>query len=462
MEFMQLSGGISMGMMTNKNVFSYYNTNDGLNFYLVNCGSGLTFLIVFQNKTVMLFDCNLVNNDDNTRNMDYILDLFKSIIPRKRNENGEIYQPIDIFVNSHRDTDHLKGLKELNEKYPILSIWDSGQTGANPGNKDYEYYMSLRRNLRNKDNNNLFVPCPQNSPLYTIGDADVYCLSSSQEYINTNEASLFEHADKIQHTNCIVLMICYKGRKILLTGDSDWKAWKDDIVPNFRDNNVSFCNTDILLASHHGSRSFFTSEEEIDEDKFPDTTYTESIKLINPIITLISCAGYDYKNYRLPNKQAMNLYNSYTDNKQVFATNDYGTLFGRIDSKGNFSVTPERFCESNYAYNKLDLICTNYANTRIENGTKQPVNQKLYFKLIDKGRILLEADNPRVIWEVCNAGEENDDKHHEIYFKRKDENDGKYRFSRDLSFKGTHLLRCRVTNRKKKYAQTIIFVVHGV
>ena len=452
-----------MGNLTKKDVFSYYDINNGLKFYMVNCGSGLTFLIVFPNNTVMLYDCNLVeNDDDDRRNMEYILNLFGKIIPKKRCNNGGFYQPIDIFVNSHRDTDHLKGLKELNENYPILSIWDSGQTGANPSNKDYEYYMKLRRRLKNMDSNNLFVPSPKNAPLCTIDKVNVYCLSSSKEYVNVKEISLFEHADKIQHTNCIVLMLVYAGRKILLTGDSDWKAWRDNIVPNFKDSNVNYCDTDVLVASHHGSRSFFTSEEEIDEIKFPYSTYTESIKLINPIITLISCADYNYKDYHFPNKQALKLYGEYSDNNQVFTTNSYGTFFGRIDKSGNFSVTPERFCGSENPCHKIELRCVNSNGVKIENGAIIPVNQKLIFKLIDKGKVLSTVDNPSIFWEVCNAGEGIDDKHHEIYYKQKNERDGKYTFSRDLLFKGTHLLRCRVINKKKKYDQTIIFVVHGI
>ena len=65
---------------------------------------------------------------------------------------------------------------------------------------------------------------------------------------------------KKQHTNSIVLSIEYSGRKMLLTGDSDWKCWKEGIVPTFSGYEHNYENTDILIASHHGSRSFFTDE----------------------------------------------------------------------------------------------------------------------------------------------------------------------------------------------------------
>ena len=54
-----------------------------------------------------------------------------------------------------------------------------------------------------------------------------------------------------------------------------------------------------------------------------------------------------------------------------------------------------------------------------------------------------------------------DSEHHEIYYKGKDEGDGKYHFSRELSYEGTHLLRCRICNLTKGFVQTRIFVVKG-
>ena len=446
-----------------KEPLSLYKTNDGIKFYLVNCGSGLTHLIIFPDDTVMLFDCNLIDDDEHSnRNKKYILDLFKNVIPQKTDENGNNYQPIDIFVNSHRDTDHLKGLKDINSLYPIQSIWDSGFHGANIDNDDYKYYMGLRNRLKKKDESNLKVPVPSNKVFECIGGAYIYCLCDAKEYVKVVNEMLFESADKDQHTNCMVLLIYYAERKILLTGDSDWKAWKEDIIPNFEECSVNYKDTDILIASHHGSRSFFTREETIDEEKYPDTTYTESIKLINPKITLISCAEYEYKDYHLPNEEALKLYKENTSNEQVYTTNKYGTFFGRIDSNGNFSVTPERFHNYGSQTGKsVKIICKTNTGEIVENNTTHNINCNLKFSLSSIGGVLDNTDKPQVWWEVCNAGYGINDDHHEIYYKDENENDGKYYFSRDLAFVGTHLLRCRIKNTKKKFDQTIIFVIHG-
>ena len=447
-----------------KEPISLYEYEDGLRFYLVNCGAGLTHLIIFPDDTVMLYDCNLVDDDDHTeRNKEYILDLFSEVLPFKYDDDGVKKQYIDIFVNSHRDTDHLKGLKDVNQKFQIHSIWDSGQSGANIDNPDYKYYMSLRNTLKGKSKENLVVPTPSDGVFKSYGDAEIYVLSDANEFIAKEDVVLFEAADKVQHQNCMVLLICYKGRKMLMTGDSGWDAWRDNIVPNFEDASVNYENTDILIASHHGSRTFFTGKEEIDEKKYPEDTYTDSIRLINPTITLISCAEYEYKGYHHPNEDAVKLYKENSCYEQVYTTNSYGTFCGFIDKYGNYSVTPRCFinCGNARRGQNVWISCVTDKGEDVENGDYLPVGRKLTFTLHDMGKVLNDADNPKVIWQVCNAEYCNTGGNHEIYYKGKDEKDGKYQFTRDLSFVGTHLLRCEVQNKQKKFIQQIVFIIHG-
>jgi glyoxylase-like metal-dependent hydrolase (beta-lactamase superfamily II) len=104
----------------------WYADESALCFYLLNVGEGLMTLIIFPDSTVMLFDCNVT-----TDNEDDIIAFLDKVIPEEYNVDKEEYEkPIHIFVNSHRDEDHYRGLKKVNERFPIKSIWDSGQTGA--------------------------------------------------------------------------------------------------------------------------------------------------------------------------------------------------------------------------------------------------------------------------------------------------------------------------------------------
>ena len=52
----------------------------------------------------------------------------------------------------------------------------------------------------------------------------------------------------------IVMKIEYRGSGVLLTGDTSFRPWKNIIVPFYADTKL---RTNILLASHHGSLTFF-------------------------------------------------------------------------------------------------------------------------------------------------------------------------------------------------------------
>ena len=75
-------------------------------FYLIKCGSGLMHLIIFPNNTVMLFDCNVTNENE-----EEIINFLNRHIPAKYDKDSKKEEKfIDIFVNSHRDEDHYRGL----------------------------------------------------------------------------------------------------------------------------------------------------------------------------------------------------------------------------------------------------------------------------------------------------------------------------------------------------------------
>ena len=86
----------------------YYTDNTALRFHMLDVGEGLMILIIFPNDQVMLFDCNVTDDNEST-----ILDYLSANIPFKINPaTGNAEQFIDVFVNSHRDEDHYRGLKK--------------------------------------------------------------------------------------------------------------------------------------------------------------------------------------------------------------------------------------------------------------------------------------------------------------------------------------------------------------
>lgn len=89
--------------------------NNPLLFHILNVSEGLMILVIFPDKTTMLYDCNVVQEDK-----DWIIKYLGEHIPLRYDpETKGVGQWINIFVNSHRDQDHYRGLSEINAKYQI-------------------------------------------------------------------------------------------------------------------------------------------------------------------------------------------------------------------------------------------------------------------------------------------------------------------------------------------------------
>src|SRR5574341_365046 len=86
-----------------------------LRFYVMDVGEGLMVLLVFPDNTTMLFDSNVRQQDQ-----EGILNYLSAVIPfRLDPDSGEEAQWIDVFVNSHRDIDHYRGLNMVYQEFEI-------------------------------------------------------------------------------------------------------------------------------------------------------------------------------------------------------------------------------------------------------------------------------------------------------------------------------------------------------
>lgn len=149
-----------------------------LTVHFINVGCGNMTLILLPDGEIFFYDCNITEE-----NKEIVLKYVKNILGSGRG--------IDVFINSHRDADHMRGIKLLNAQHKIKQIWDTAVLGTSTDTTEYKEYMDIKRS----------VNCTEIEPRkkWTYGDAKLRCMNAKwDDYTDSNEQS-------------VVLKIEYKG-----------------------------------------------------------------------------------------------------------------------------------------------------------------------------------------------------------------------------------------------------------
>jgi beta-lactamase superfamily II metal-dependent hydrolase len=102
--------------------------------HFMNVGQGNMVLCQLDDGKRLFYDCNVTSE-----NASDVLAYLGRVIG--------LGTPIDIFVKSHRDADHMRGVKRVHARFPIKKVGDSGVTGNTPDSTEYREYMDLRRTV---------------------------------------------------------------------------------------------------------------------------------------------------------------------------------------------------------------------------------------------------------------------------------------------------------------------------
>lgn len=288
----------------------------------INVGEG-DMTIIENDGRIILIDINISDRDEEGYK------ILKSIA---------VDGIIDYLIITHPHNDHIKGLKIIAEDFKINNIWENGfrfskEKENEEGYEDYKYFVKLM-----KEKKSIELTPSANKLNFPDEDIEFYCLNSKS---NDNQE---DNSEGI-HYNCLVLKMVYKGKTVLFTGDSNWKAWKEKIMKNYSD----MIESDILHASHHGSKTFFI-DENINEDEFN----TEHLENIEPQYTIISAWTEEEKKNAgkedfPPHKEAVELYEEYTtEDGGVYITGEEGNL--TFDIEDSEIILNEEKSHKNYVF----------------------------------------------------------------------------------------------------------------
>lgn len=279
----------------------------------------VTFLYVGQGEATLLTipdgdDFKYVLIDTNNDKKNGGIDLAK-LLKDLLGDSEEL-----IFINTHPHNDHLKGLKAIHEEITIKEVWHSGH---NPGKDHNDAYKEMKDVLKDigteneyvlfgtNDNNKIRESDKETEVEKKLGDID-YVVLSPAEYVQDDvDGEDAEGRYNRIHERCAVIKLTYGGKNakhVLITGDADKTAWQEHITDYHKDK----LSSDVLSASHHGSRTFFMIDED-DED-----VYEGHIEKIAPSHLVISAPKQSESQHGHPHDDALKLYKKYVDEENIY------------------------------------------------------------------------------------------------------------------------------------------------
>lgn len=268
------------------------------NMVLVRCASGHKFV----------FDCNITD-----ANKDRVLNYMAKAI-------GE-GSGLHAFICSHRDADHMRGIKTLHKRFPIRKIWDSGAPGTSTDTPEYREYMDLRREVGSR--------VIRRNTFDDYGRTRFRYLSDDDERLPDNANARGIILKVQQHGN--------DGRHVgsaILPGDSDGQTWRDGVLRDYSRNSLS---ASVLMAAHHGSIQFFECPNNNNQ------YYKDHIKAISPDITIVSVGK---NNHGHPHAKALEIYRDHSsgaaNGRKIYRTDQDHTMKLTLKDGGGWSLSPNQ------------------------------------------------------------------------------------------------------------------------
>jgi beta-lactamase superfamily II metal-dependent hydrolase len=252
-------------------------------------------LIETSSGEYFMFDCNITDENED----DVLGYVAKQI---------GWYTNIKAFICSHRDADHMRGIKKLHEYFPIQKIWDSGYQGTSTNTTEYTQYMQLRRTVG--------AVVKEKQKRQDFGRTRFRFLSAQDTRLAKN-ANAQGIVLKVEHRSAN--LSAYQG-SVMLTGDSDAETWRHGVQEDYDDSDLS---CEILVAGHHGSITFF------DDPGDKEHYYTRHVQAMSPDMTIVSVGKNSHGH---PDAKAIELYKKYSSGSSK------GNKLYRTDQKGNMRV----------------------------------------------------------------------------------------------------------------------------
>ncbi len=215
---------------------------------------------------------------------------------------------LDLFINTHPHSDHLRGVDELRARITVKEIWHTGFEPSDRHEATYKEFTSLIDDVRKAGGPVIEYRGTRDER--SLGKTVYNVLSPADHTKEEIDKLEGEERDRRIHDYCGVMRFGYgtQRRYVLLTGDADRRAWAEYILGP-TEYHKDRMPSEMLSAPHHGSRDFFKNGE---DDKDP---YTRHIEIINPVWVVISSPRQKDSPHGHPHDDALDLYQEHVRDK---------------------------------------------------------------------------------------------------------------------------------------------------
>ena len=193
-----------------------------------------------------------------------------------------------------------------------------GTLGTTTDSDEYRSYMDLRRQVGSKT--------IEKRKYYDYGRTRFRFMSAKDDRL-ADDANAQGLVLKIEQRNSGMDRV--EG-STMLPGDSDASTWRDGVMQDYDRADVS---SNILMAAHHGSISFF-------DDPDDQYYYKAHLAAIKPAMTVISVGP---NNHGHPNDTALKFYREYStgsnNGDKVYRTDKQGTMKLTLKGGGGWNLS---------------------------------------------------------------------------------------------------------------------------
>lgn len=219
-------------------------------------------------------------------------------------------KPIKYAILTHLHDDHMGDFVNIMKKFEINEIYifnSREKTRPKPKElikfQNYEFIQADRINFLTTED------IKQNKVSFELGNAKFQFISPSSLFTNEND-------------NSLVILMQYKDKQVIFTGDISYKAEKT--LENFcKINNIDLSKTTILKVAHHGSK-YSSSESFLSE-------------LNKQLLSIISCGQINRYNH--PDREAIDRLQRHGN---VFRTDQEGNIYLNLKKDREIEITTER------------------------------------------------------------------------------------------------------------------------